>query len=64
MTIGLIFWIVFLMCLLFGGWLNYPFDRRSPSFFIVMLLIFLLGWAVFGFIVRDGGPVGGGVYIH
>lgn len=48
MSVGLLFWVLYIVSLVFGGWVNYPFDRRSPSFFIVMILLACLGYEVFG----------------
>jgi hypothetical protein len=52
MTIALLFWVIMLICLLFGAWSNFPFsgaNARSVGFsFIVWVLLALLGWQVFG----------------
>jgi len=51
-TIGLLFWIVFIICLLLGGFGVYrlPAEQRmwGGSSLAVFILIGLLGWAVFG----------------
>lgn len=53
MPISILFWVLWVLFLLLGGYLWYPFDRRSPSFFIIMVLIGLLGWRVFGFVIQN-----------
>jgi hypothetical protein len=58
MPIGILFWALFLIYLIFGGfwwsrgaaW-NYGW---GGSIGFVMVLIFLLGWAEFGFILQGG----------
>jgi hypothetical protein len=49
MSKGLLFWIIFLIALLFGGW--YTFGMGYSYFggsIIVMILIGLIGWQTFG----------------
>ena len=55
MTIGLLFWVIMLILLLFGFWGARPAGGTGPwnwtSFgasFIVWILLALLGWQVFG----------------
>lgn len=52
MTLGLFFWIVFIVAVPFGGygWWRLPAEQRvvGGASFIIYLLIGLLGWAVFG----------------
>lgn len=56
MSIGLLFWLIFVIAILFGGFANWPKspeDRfRFGSVGIFAVLIFLLGWRVFGFVVQ------------
>ncbi len=57
MSIGLAFWIVFLICIVFGFWRNRTTIQGGDwgpfgGDFIVMVLIFLLGWGQFGFIIH------------
>lgn len=48
MTLGLAFWIVFLIALIFSSWRNWP-DRAIIGGNLVMFVLFaLLGWRVFG----------------
>lgn len=58
MSIGFIFWLLMLLWLLFGMYWNWP-KEQTPSGFgtlggnlLLFVLLFLLGWKVFGFIVQ------------
>jgi hypothetical protein len=58
MYIGTLFWAIFLIILIFG-FMSY---RAGPQWqygpygnWIIYVLIFLLGWAEFGFILQGGG---------
>lgn len=55
MSIGLLFWIVYVISFFFGGFTVYTPGNWKPfgSFGVVMLLIFLLGWKVFGFVIQN-----------
>jgi len=58
MPIGMLFWAIFLIYLIFGGlwWRNgaaWAYGWNG-SFVLVMVLLFLLGWAEFGFILQGG----------
>ncbi len=49
MSAGIWFWVIYVICALFGGWSL----RGSPSYFwggglVVFILVGLLGWGVFG----------------
>lgn len=51
MSLGLCFWILWLLCLVFGFWSIYPAAGgiRVVGFpLIVFILLTLLGWKVFG----------------
>jgi hypothetical protein len=50
MSAGIWFWLLYVICVVFGGWLIWPAqDRRMfGSYGVIMILIGLLGWAVFG----------------
>jgi len=52
-TIGLLFWLLMLLMLFFGFWAYWPIapEVRRPfgGHFIFWFLLFLLGWATFGF---------------
>lgn len=53
MTLSVLFWILMIIWLVFGAWVEYvpgqpyPFRRFGGSFLIWVLLA-ILGWAVFG----------------
>jgi O-antigen ligase len=55
MPIGMAFWVVFLIWVIFGFW-----SSRQPnappwglgSHLVIAVLLFLLGWAQFGFVVK------------
>jgi lipopolysaccharide export LptBFGC system permease protein LptF len=60
MPIGILFWVLMVLAFIFGFWWN----RENPYNFLgnsalVFVLLFLLGWQVFGFVVQ--GPGAGGV---
>jgi hypothetical protein len=57
MPVGLLFWMLMILCLIFGFWWNYRAGGQ-PSYgflgmnFLTWVLLFLLGWKVFGFILQ------------
>ncbi len=50
MTLGLLFWLVYIIVLLFGGFLTYQPNQLRPLgvHAVYMILVGLLGWAEFG----------------
>ncbi len=57
MSIGLAFWVVYLIFIIFGGWVNRASIQGGDlgpfgGSLILAVLLFLLGWGVFGFIVH------------
>lgn len=48
MTLAVAFWVLMLVWLVFGFWSYWPLDRRTGGHFLLWLLLFLLGWGVFG----------------
>ena len=51
-TIGLLFWFLMIVWLLFGFWAYWPLQPNARPFgghFLLWFLLFLIGWAVFGF---------------
>ncbi len=58
MPISILFWVLMIIALLFGGWRGWS-DAPSRPFYgfglLLWVLLFLLGWEVFGFILQ-GGP--------
>ena len=55
MTIGTLFWIVFIVALVLHVWSSWPLGRASTGL-VVWIMLFLLGWQVFGFPIQDSGP--------
>jgi len=51
------FWLIYVICLVFGGWMMYPNqDRRVfGSWGILFILIGILGWGLFGSPIQGGG---------
>jgi hypothetical protein len=58
MPIGYLFWAIFLVMIIFGGlwWRNGAawVYGNSGGYGLILVLIFLLGWAEFGFILQGG----------
>ena len=48
MSIGLLFWVIMIVWLLFGLWQSWPTPRPIGNHIILWLLLALLGWQVFG----------------
>lgn len=50
MSFSLLFWIIYIVAVLFGGYVGYAPANRwyLGPFGIVMILVGLLGWKVFG----------------
>jgi hypothetical protein len=50
MSLGLAFWILMLIWLVFGLWSSWPFEGIKPlgGTLVLFLLLLLLGWKVFG----------------
>lgn len=54
MPLSMLFWVLYIIWLLFGG---YRYRADYPSLGghgLLAVLIFLLGWASFGFVVTGG----------
>ncbi len=55
---GLLFWMVFILVVFLCMFFNYDMAQRRLNwgtfggFGVILFLIFLLGWAVFGFVVQ------------
>jgi hypothetical protein len=56
---GLLFWVVFVIAVLFGCWANWGGGTANPPNMrwfgvsaVIWVLIFLLGWGVYGFVVQ------------
>jgi len=51
LSIGVVFWILMLIWLIFGGWIYWSPANYRPfgGHLLLWFLLFLLGWEVFGF---------------
>ena len=54
MPIGILFWVIFVVALLFGGYVLWPLGAGAGMHLAYFILIGLLGWQVFGAVVRRG----------
>lgn len=57
MPLGILFWVVYVIAILFGVWSNYEaaqplWYRRAGAYLILWLLVGVLGWEVFGPVVH------------
>ncbi len=57
MPLGIFFWVIYVIAILFGIWSNYetgqPFPvKRFGSYGVLWILVGILGWQVFGPVVR------------
>lgn len=57
MPIGLLFWVIYIIAILFGFWSNYEANqplwyRRAGAYLALWLLVGILGWEVFGAAIR------------
>ncbi len=58
MTIGFLFWLLMILWLLFGMWWHWGRQPAAPDFglmggnLLLFILLFLLGWKVFGFVIQ------------
>ena len=55
MSIGLLFWVIFVIALVFGAWgrtANGQVYWSNYNGWVYAVLLFLLGWRVFGFVIQ------------
>jgi hypothetical protein len=57
MPIGILFWVVYVVAILFGLWSNYEANqplwyRRAGAYLVLWFLVGVLGWRVFGSVVK------------
>lgn len=52
LTVGLLFWILMVVWLVFGFWVFVPWKREYAPSLLLWFLLFLLGWGVFGFPIK------------
>lgn len=48
MSLGIAFWILMLIGIVFGVWSSWPNQRLVGGNLLLWLLLLLLGWKVFG----------------
>lgn len=48
MSLGLAFWVIMLVWLVFQLWTNWPNLRAGGGNLILFILLLILGWAQFG----------------
>lgn len=55
---GILFWVIYVIAILFGGWSNYEaapnsgWQRRFGAYLVLWLLLGMLGWQVFGPVIK------------
>lgn len=58
MPIGILFWVLMVIWFVFGLWVNWPPPGNTNGWrpvagnLFLFVLLFLLGWKVFGFVVQ------------
>jgi membrane protein YdbS with pleckstrin-like domain len=57
MPLGILFWVVYVIAIVFGFWSNYEaaqpmWFRRAGAYLVLWLLVGVLGWEVFGPVVH------------
>lgn len=57
MPLGILFWVVYVIAILFGFWSNYEpaqplWYRKAGAYLVLWLLVGMLGWATFGPVVK------------
>jgi len=52
MSIGLLFWILYIVALIFTGWSNRATPALLGGSLVYFVLIGLLGWSEFGFAIH------------
>lgn len=56
MPLSILFWVIYIICLVFGVWGFYvpgqPWYRPAGGYVILWILVGILGWHVFGPAVR------------
>jgi hypothetical protein len=57
MSLGLAFWLLYILCFVFSFWAGgyYATGTYRPfgPYLAVFILIFLLGWRLFGFVIQN-----------
>lgn len=53
MPISILFWVIYVVALIFSVGVNWPLNRSTASGLVLFVLLFLLGWRVFGFVITN-----------
>jgi hypothetical protein len=58
MPLGILFWTVYVIAILFGVWSNYDaaqplWYRKAGAYLVLWILVGMLGWATFGPVVKN-----------
>jgi hypothetical protein len=52
MSLQLLFWMIYIIAILFGGWSSYtpntPWFKPFGAYLVLWVLVGILGWEVFG----------------
>lgn len=57
MPLGILFWVLYIIAVIFNFWATYEpaqplWWRRAGSYFVLWILVGILGWQVFGPAIR------------
>jgi hypothetical protein len=57
MPLGILFWVIYVIAIIFSVWSSYEVNqplwfRRAGAYFVIWLLVGILGWRVFGPVIR------------
>jgi hypothetical protein len=57
MPLSILFWVIYVIAILFGFWSNYNaaeplWYRKAGAYLVLWLLVGMLGWSVFGPVVK------------
>ena len=58
MSLGFLYWLLMILWLVFGFWVFRPLPANPASYapfgghMLLWVLLFLLGWRVFGFVIQ------------
>ena len=57
MPLGILFWVIYVIAIIFGVWSNYApaeplWYRKAGAYLVLWLLVGMLGWSVFGPVVK------------
>lgn len=52
MSLSVLFWVIWIVAILFTGFVNWPANRSWGGWIVVFVLLAILGYAQFGSIVK------------